>query len=95
MLFCVLLQNGALCLDAHAVSIVFVVTAETHIKCGIVRLFHGKNPPSNRNNPRLQYFCFYYTVSVGVVQRHFVVGLSSVAGGILDHIFNQLVHGLS
>ena len=73
MFLCVLLQNGALGLDTHAVAIVFVVTAETHIECGIVRLFHGKNPPSNRNNPRLQYFCFYYTVSVGVVQRHFVV----------------------
>ena len=95
MFLCVLLQNGALGLDTHAVAIVFVVTAETHIECGIVRLFHGKNPPSNRNNPRLQYFCFYYTVSVCVVQRHFVVGLSSVAGGILDHIFNQRVHGLS
>ena len=95
MFLCILLQNSALGLDTHAVAIVFVVTAETHIECGIVRLFHGKNPPSNRNNPRLQYFCFYYTVSVGVVQRHFVVGLSSVAGGILDHIFNQRVHGLS
>ena len=73
MFLCVLLQNSALGLDTHAVAIVFVVTAETHIECGIVRLFHGKNPPSNRNNPRLQYFCFYYTVSVGVVQRHFVV----------------------
>lgn len=73
MFLCALLQNGALGFDTHAVAIVFIVTAETHIECGIVRLFYGKKPPSNRNNPRLQYFCFHYTVSVGRVQRQFGV----------------------
>lgn len=57
VLFTAVEQDGLLGLDAHAVTMVFIVIAETHI-CGIVRLFHGKNPPSNRNNPRLQYFVF-------------------------------------
>ena len=41
MFLCVLLQNGALGLDTHAVAIVFVVTAETHIECCVInfRLF--------------------------------------------------------
>ena len=37
---CIFLKDHALGLDGNTVAVGFVVTAETHIKCGIVWLFH-------------------------------------------------------
>ena len=51
LFLCVLLQDCPLCFNAYAVTIVFIVPAQSHIKRSvvnrsIVRLFHRKNPPS-------------------------------------------------
>src|SRR5699024_5610956 len=70
MLGGILPEHHALCLDAAAFTLKFIVTAQSQIKCGVINrrivwLFHQKSS-LKRNNPRLYNTRWYkYIISVG------------------------------
>lgn len=37
---CVLPQDSVLRFDGNTVAIIFIITTESHIECGVVKLFH-------------------------------------------------------